>query len=207
MREILKNNGLDDSKIEAILNEMKEAKIYTSKNENIDERYSKLKAQKTDLEAQLKDRDNQLKDLSKNNKDNEELLKQIEQLQLSNKQTQSDYESKISKMEFDFALDKSLSSVKAKDNKLLRALLDMDNIKYQEGKLEGLEKQIEAIKSTHGYLFEEEKITSTGSVGNFGRSAGKVGITKEQFDKMSYSERMELYTNDRSTYDALTSEK
>ena len=71
MREILKNNGLDDSKIEAILNEMKEAKIYTSKNENIDERYSKLKAQKTDLETQLKDRDNQLKDLSKNNKDNE----------------------------------------------------------------------------------------------------------------------------------------
>ena len=171
MREILKNNGLDDSKIEAILNEMKEAKIYTSKNENIDERYSKLKAQKTDLEAQLKDRDNQLKDLSKNNKDNEELLKQIEQLQLSNKQTQSEYESKISKMEFDFALDKSLSSVKAKDNKLLRALLDMDNIKYQEGKLEGLEKQIEAIKSTHGYLFEEEKMTSTGSVGNFGRSS------------------------------------
>ena len=200
MREILKNNGLDDSKIEAILNAMKEAKIYTSKNENIDERYSKLKAQKTDLEAQLKDRDNQLKDLSKNNKDNEELLKQIEQLQLSNKQTQSDYESKISKMEFDFALDKSLSSVKAKDNKLLRALLDMDNIKYQEGKLEGLEKQIEAIKSTHGYLFEEEKITSTGSVGNFGRSAGKVGITKEQFDKMSYQERNNLYKENKDLY-------
>ena len=200
MREILKNNGLDDSKIEAILNEMKEAKIYTSKNENIDERYSKLKAQKTDLEAQLKDRDNQLKDLSKSNKDNEELLKQIEQLQLSNKQTQSDYESKISKMEFDFALDKSLSSVKAKDNKLLRALLDMDNIKYQEGKLEGLEKQIESIKSTHGYLFEEEKITSTGSVGNFGRSAGKVGITKEQFDKMSYQERNNLYKENKDLY-------
>ena len=200
MREILKNNGLDDSKIEAILNEMKESKIYTSKNENIDERYSKLKAQKTDLEAQLKDRDNQLKDLSKSNKDNEELLKQIEQLQLSNKQTQSDYESKISKMEFDFALDKSLSSVKAKDNKLLRALLDMDNIKYQEGKLEGLEKQIESIKSTHGYLFEEEKITSTGSVGNFGRSAGKVGITKEQFDKMSYQERNNLYKENKDLY-------
>ena len=200
MREILKNNGLDDSKVEAILNAMKEAKIYTSKNENIDERYSKLKAQKTDLETQLKDRDNQLKDLSKNNKDNEELLKQIEQLQLSNKQTQSEYESKISKMEFDFALDKSLSSVKAKDNKLLRALLDMDNIKYQEGKLEGLEKQIEAIKSTHGYLFEEEKITSTGSVGNFGRSAGKVGITKEQFSKMNYQERNNLYKENKDLY-------
>ena len=186
MKEILKANGLDDTQVEAILNSMKEAKLFTSKNENIDERYSKLKAQKTDLESQLKERDIQLKDLSKNHKNNEELLNQLEQLQLSNKQAQEEYENKIFKMEFDYALDKGLSSSRVKDTKLLRALLDMDNIKYQEGKIEGLESQIEAIKGTHSYLFEEEKNTSTGSMGNFGRGfANSPKFTADDVKKMT----------------------
>ena len=75
-------------------------------------------------------------------------------------------------LEFNNALDKTLSDAKVKDNGLLKTLLNMDNIKLQEGKIEGLESQIEAIKGTHSYLFEEERTTSTGSIGNFGRGYG-----------------------------------
>ncbi|BFK81485.1 hypothetical protein I3900191A7_16300 [Clostridium baratii] len=60
LKEILKKQGLDDNAVENILNAMKEAKVYISKNENIDERYSKLKNQKSELEKLISDREKQL---------------------------------------------------------------------------------------------------------------------------------------------------
>ena len=194
IQEILKNNGLNEDQIANILNSMKEAKIYTTKHENIDERYNKLKTQKTELETQIKERDTQLADLSKSNKDNECLLNQIKDLQALNKQIQ-----------FDYALEGALTNAKSKNNKALKALLDMNSIKYQEGKLEGLQEQIEALQKDASYLFDLETTPqSTGGLGNFGRGNNNPTITKEQFNKMSYSERMNLYQNDKATYDALT---
>ena len=194
LQEILKNNGLNEDQITNILNSMKEAKVYTTKHENIDERYNKLKTQKTELEAQIKERDTQLADLSKSNKDNECLLNQIKDLQALNKQIQ-----------FDYALEGALTNAKSKNNKALKALLDMNSIKYQEGKLEGLQEQIEALQKDASYLFDLETTPqSTGGLGNFGRGNNNPTITKEQFNKMSYSERMNLYQNDKATYDALT---
>lgn len=207
MLEIFKKCGIEEAKANEVLNAMKEAGIHTTSLENADVRYNKLQEQKKQLEEASKNYEKQLKELSKNNADNEELKKQLEQLQLSNKELETKHAEEMNKLQFDFALDKGLSSAKVKDTKLIKALLDMDNIKYQEGNLEGLDSQIEAIKTSHSYLFdlEPQVPNSTGGLGNFGRM-GKQGITKEQFNSMSYSQRMELYTNDRSTYDALVSE-
>lgn len=170
IQEILKSNGLNDDQITNILNSMKEAKVYTTKHENIDERYNKLKTQKTELETQIKERDTQLADLSKNNKDNESLLNQIKDLQALNKQTTTDYENKINQIQFDYALEGALTNAKCKNTKALKALLDMESIKYQEGKLEGLEKQLEGLKESDSYLFDLDAPTNTGGLGGFGRS-------------------------------------
>ena len=160
LQEILKNNGLNEDQITNILNSMKEAKVYTTKHENIDERYNKLKTQKTELETQIKERDTQLADLSKSNKDNEGLLNQIKDLQALNKQIQ-----------FDYALEGALTNAKSKNNKALKALLNMDSIKYQEGKLEGLQEQIETLQKDASYLFDLNNApANTGGLGNFGRS-------------------------------------
>ena len=102
-------------------------------------RFDQVNQAKKELEVQLKDRDTQLAELSKNNKDNENLLNQIKDLQALNKQTTTDYENKINQMQFDYALDGALTNAKSKNNKALKALLDMNSIKYQEGKLEGLQ--------------------------------------------------------------------
>ena len=161
LQEILKNNGLNEDQITNVLNSMKEAKVYTTKHENIDERYNKLKTQKTELETQIKERDTQLADLSKSNKDNEGLLNQIKDLQALNKQIQ-----------FDYALEGALTNAKSKNNKALKALLDMNSIKYQEGKLEGLQEQIEALQKDASYLFDLNNAPqNTGGLGNFGRSS------------------------------------
>ena len=204
IQEILKNNGLNEDQITNILNSMKESKVYTTKHENIDERYNKLKTQKTELEAQIKERDTQLADLSKNNKDNEGLLNQIKDLQALNKQTTTDYENKINQMQFDYALEGALTNAKSKNNKALKALLDMNSIKYQEGKLEGLQEQIEALQKDASYLFDLNTApTNTGGLGNFGRGNNNPTITREQFRSMSYMEKMDLYNKDKDLFNQL----
>lgn len=162
IQEILKAQGLNDEQINKITTSMKENKIYTTSLENVDERYNKLKTQKTELEAQISERDKQLKDLSKNNKDNEELTKQLEQLQLSNKKTKEDYENKIASIQFDYALEGALTGAKCKNNKALKALLNLDEVKYQDGKLEGLDTQLEGLKKEASYLFEAEQQGGSG---------------------------------------------
>ena len=134
-------------------------------------RFDQVNQAKKELEVQLKDRDTQLADLSKNNKDNENLLNQIKDLQALNKQTTTDYENKINQMQFDYALDGAPTNAKSKNNKALKALLDMNSIKYQEGKLEGLQEQIEALQKDASYLFDLNTApTNTGGLGSFGRN-------------------------------------
>ena len=134
-------------------------------------RFDQVNQAKKELEVQLKDRDTQLADLSKNNKDNESLLNQIKDLQALNKQTTTDYENKINQIQFDYALDGALTNAKSKNNKALKALLDMNSIKYQDGKLEGLQEQIEALQKDASYLFDLNTApTNTGGLGSFGRN-------------------------------------
>ena len=134
-------------------------------------RFDQVNQAKKELEVQLKDRDTQLAELSKNNKDNENLLNQIKDLQALNKQTTTDYENKINQIQFDYALDGALTNAKSKNNKALKALLDMNSIKYQEGKLEGLQEQIEALQKDASYLFDLNTApTNTGGLGSFGRN-------------------------------------
>ena len=134
-------------------------------------RFDQVNQAKKELEVQLKDRDTQLAELSKNNKDNENLLNQIKDLQALNKQTTTDYENKINQIQFDYALDGALTNAKSKNNKALKALLDMNSIKYQEGKLEGLQEQIEALQKDASYLFDLNTApANTGGLGNFSRN-------------------------------------
>lgn len=185
IQEILKNNGLNEDQITNILNSMKESKVYTTKHENIDERYNKLKTQKTELETQIKERDTQLADLSKNNKDNESLLNQIKDLQALNKQTTTDYENKINQMQFDYALEGALNNAKCKNSKALRALLDIDNVKLNEGKLEGLEEQLNKLKESDSYLFDLETTpANTGGLGSFGRGGAEVNMFDFNFQSL-----------------------
>ena len=134
-------------------------------------RFDQVNQAKKELQLHLKDRDTQLADLSKNNKDNEALLNQIKDLQALNKQTTADYENKINQIQFDYALDGALTNAKSKNNKALKALLDMNSIKYQEGKFEGLQEQIEALQKDASYLFDLDTAPqNTGGLGNFGRN-------------------------------------
>ena len=204
MLEILKNCGVEEEKANEIVKAMNEAKIYTTNLENVDVRYNKLQEQKKQLEEVSKTYQKQLEDLTKNNADVEALNKLVEQLQLSNKELEENHSKEMYNLQFNFALENALTGAKSKNNKALKALLNMDNIKYQEGKLEGLQEQIEALQKDASYLFDLNTTpANTGGLGNFGRGNNNPTITREQFRSMSYMEKMDLYVKDKELFNQL----
>ncbi|ENJ9653543.1 phage scaffolding protein [Clostridium botulinum] len=77
-KEFLKSQGLSDEQINKILSDMKENKIYTTTEENMDIRYNKLKEQKEQLEDDLKEANKTLDKVKKDNKDIESLQTEID---------------------------------------------------------------------------------------------------------------------------------
>ena len=203
MLEVLKKCGVEENKANEIVKAMSESKIYTTNLENVDVRYNKLQEQKKQLEEASKNYQKQLEELTKNNADVEALNKLVEQLQLSNKELETNHKQEMDRLQFNFALENALNSAKSKNNKALKALLDMNSIKYQEGKFEGLQEQIEALKNDASYLFDLDTAPqNTGGLGNFGRGNSPT-ITKEQFRSMSYMEKMDLYNKDKDLFNQL----
>ncbi len=203
--DILKAQNLTDEQINNITAKMKEEKIYTTSLENADERYTKLKGQKADLDEQIKTANATIEDLKKNNKDNEALQKAIQE----HETTIENLKKESAQKDFNYALDSVLKDNKCKNTKALKALLDLDNIKFNEGKLEGLEGQLTALKESDGYLFDTSNPApgNTGGTGNHPRVGGGTGaVTKADLMKMPYSKRVEFYNNNKEEFNRLMNE-
>lgn len=197
-KELLKAQSLTDEQINNITAKMKEEKIYTTSLENADERYTKLKGQKADLDEQIKAANTTITELKKNNKDNEALQQTIENLKKESAQK-----------DFNYALDTALKDAKCKNVKVVKAALDLDNIKFNEGKLEGLEEQLTAFKESDGYLFDTSNPApgNTGGAGNHPRVGGGAGaVTKADLMKMPYSKRVEFFNNNKEEFNRLMNE-
>lgn len=149
-----------------------------------------LQTEIDDYKQQLADRDQQLNDLQKQAQGNEELQAQITALQEQNAQAATEYEHKLQQQQFDFALTEALRDAKAKNPTAVKALLQLDGIEFVDGKLKGLDKQLEALKGTDDYLF-----VADGLKGNTPPQGGGVApktMTKADFAKMSYADRIAL---------------
>lgn len=118
-------------------------------------RFDEVNNQVKDHKNQIAERDKQLEELKKLAKGNEELTKKFEDLQATYTKEKQEYEAKIQKQEYDFAFQTELSKHKAKDIDLLKAKIDNTKITFKDGKFYGLNEQIEGLKKTHAYIFEE----------------------------------------------------
>ncbi|MCM1545136.1 MAG: phage scaffolding protein [Ruminococcus sp.] len=110
---------------------------------------------KKKLEATIGERDKQLEDLKKSSGDNADLKKQIEDLQKQNANQKKTHDAEINQLKLDNAVELALSGVKAKNSKAVKAMLNMENVKFDEsGKLTGLDKQLEELKKSDSYMFD-----------------------------------------------------
>lgn len=165
-------------------------------------KFDELNDSVKEYKQQLKSRDEQLEELKTKAIGNDELKAQIEELQVKNQQIQEEYETKIQKQQFDFALESALRDAKAKNPKAVKALLDSESIKLVDGKLVGLDEQLKSLKESDDYLFVPDGLKGKTPPG--GAPGGKPTITKEQFAQMGYKERVNLYNDNPELYKQLT---
>lgn len=171
-------------------------------------RFDEVNNAKNNAEALVKERDSQIETLKNSTGDVEALKKQIADLQADNKAKADEHAAEIKKMQRGSVDNELLTTAKAKNSKAVIALLEaIEDAVDIEGYRTKRSEQIAALQKSDAYLFEakESKFKMKGA--SVGESAdGDTGITKEQFNKMSYKDRMNLFNTNKELYDSLSKE-
>lgn len=99
---------------------------------------------------------------------------------------------------FQETLKKEIEKLHPYDIDVVLKLFDTANLKYKNREIEGLEEQLNEFKEKYSFLFKDTDIprivSSTKSTNN---------ITAEEFKKMGYKERSELYRKNPKLYRTL----
>lgn len=145
-------------------------------------KYTELEAEKTQLTESQKTLSKQLEDLKKSTGDSKELQEQITKLQAENAVQTEKFKKELADLKLNNAVDMAIAGAKAKNNKAVKALLNTEKIKLKDdGTLEGVSEQIEALKKSDAYLFEVEKAAPTpnrGYIPGSSAQAGNIGTSK-----------------------------
>ena len=196
LTEILKAKGLDDKTIEELIGEMKQNKIFTASEENLDIRYGKLKNDHALAQQSISDLQQQ--------------VSQFEQLKSQNATAIEDANRKLAELQaenerikLDNAVERALIEAKVQDVDYMKFKLKEkhpDGFKLDEnGKIESINTVLDDLKVQFPNQFaktekkiEEKKLEKSDD--NNG------GISSEQFSKMNYHERAKLFKENPDQY-------
>lgn len=205
LKEILKNNGVADDKIKKITDAMKENKIFTSNEENIGIRYGKLKENFDNLTTQHTEATQLIEELKKGTAGNEELQGKV-----------TAYETQISALQEELrqtqiksAVKVALLGAKATDvDYLIFKLKEKGELELaKDGTVKGLDDKIAELKTQFPNQFEKEtQNQNTIEVNTLPNHNNNSSVTKDEFEKMGYQDRLKLYNDDPETYSALSKE-
>lgn len=140
--------------------------------------YNALSETNKRLEDDLKDRDEQLETLKKI--DAEGLQAEITRLQGENKTAKKKYEDEMAELRKTTAIDLYLKDSKAKNVKAVKALLQLDKISLDGENLIGIKDQIETLKESDAYLFDEEGTEKVGDGTNPPHKDTKINPWKKE---------------------------
>lgn len=195
-KEQLQALNLTDEQINAIIEDY--GKNYVSKAQ-FNEKNDAYKQAKQEIENLTADINN----LSEANKANEALQSQIKELQDAATQRETDYNESIKTLKIDTAITKALSKSGAMNETILTGLLDRTKIAIgEDNTITGIQEQINALKESDPYLFKQDSIK--GVVPGDATPKTHDGITKEQFNKMSYLDRVQLQESNPDLYSELS---
>lgn len=195
-KEQLQALNLTEEQINAIIEDY--GKNYVSKAQ-FNEKNDAYKQAKQEIENLTND----ISTLSEANKANEALQSQIKELQDAATQREADYNENIKNMKIDTAITKALSKSGAMNETILTGLLDRTKIAIgEDNTITGIQEQINALKESDPYLFKQDSIK--GVVPGDATPKTNDGITKEQFNKMSYLDRVQLQESNPDLYSELS---
>ena len=168
------------------------------------DKFDAVNNEKNEYKQQVESLNQKLTELNGKLKDNEEAQQTIEALkqQIEDKEQELAQTRKINAIKFE------ILKANPRDVADILPHIDSDVVKIEDGKVLGLEEQIKALKESKAYLFNDEEPSGTGgSKGNAPRSASRNIITKEDFSKMNYLERLKLKQENEELYNQLIKER
>lgn len=191
LNEILKANGVGDEAISAIAAAMKENKIYTASEENLDIRYGKLKTQHDGVNQQLTEANALIEELKKSNKGNDGLQQKV-----------TDYETKVQQLQAELEQTKLDAAIKVE--LLANKAVDVDYLTFklknkgealtldENGKIKDWDDKLAALKTQFPNQFEasgKKTVVENRLPGNEEEST----LTKSDILKKPYAERAKLF--------------
>lgn len=200
--EILQANGITDDLAVKITSEMKANKIYLANEENLDVRYNKLKVESEADKAELLKSQALISELQNGNKANEELQTKIKEHQ----DEIATLKESLEAQKVESALDRALIEANVQDVDYVKFKLKEKgtDLKLDEnGKLENIKTALDELKLQLPSQFkssdkkvEELKLPTDVKTDK--------GITKDDYSKMSYADRVKLFSNDKQTFDEVS---
>lgn len=185
-KEELKELGLEDEAITTIFkNFVPKGQFNKVNDEN--------KAMKEDIKA-----------LKENSENSAELKEAMTKLQKDAKEREEAYTKEVEQLKLDNALTLAIKNAGAKGEKAMRAYLDLEKIKLEDGKLVGAEEQIEALKTAEAWLFTNNTPQVEGVKPATPPADKPEGVTREKFNKMTYTEKAELFEKDPELFKEFT---
>lgn len=195
-RKFLENLGLEKDVIDEIMSQ-------NGKDiENAKGDITSVTSERDSLKKDVEERDKQIETLKKSAGDNEDLKKQIEALQAENKATK-----------LNSAIEKALTAANARNVTAVKALLkDLDKAELSDdGSVKGLDEQIKALQKDEGtkFLFNVQEKSKKPSISGMTPSEGgddkpNGKVSQKDFARMTYSQRVKLFNEDRDAYNELT---
>lgn len=174
LQEILKAQGLTDEQIEKIVADMKQNKIFTAGEENLDIRYGKLKTDNDSLQKQYDEAQTLIDELKKGSEGNDQLQQKITAYETQVATLQSE----LDQAKIESAIKLALLSAKAVDvDYLTYKLKEKGEIKLDEkGEIKGIDDMLTGLKTQFPNQFEssgQKKIDEHKlEPGDDGRKAG-----------------------------------
>lgn len=137
--------------------------------------------------------------------DYDKVVSDRDKIESDNNKMEGDFRSEIEKLKIDNAINIGISNARGKNLKSIKALIDYDNINIDEyGDISGVSEQIESLLKNDDtrFLFGNDKVVLKGTTPS---SSGRIAsISKDDFRKMGYNQRLELLNSNRELYNELS---
>lgn len=152
-------------------------------------RMNEVSEENKSLKQTAADRDKQLEKLKSLGEDNAELKKQLDALQQQYDRQQKSHSAELEQIRLDSAVGAALTASGARNIKAVLPFVNIAEVSLgEDGRLTGLEEQIEKIRETDGYLFNDRRERQSFK-GFLPEAAGDdMPAASADFSGMTYSE-------------------
>lgn len=205
LQEILKAKGMSDEDIQATIGEMKQNKIFTASEENLDVRYGKLKSEHEALTAKDAESQSLIAELQKATAGQEAIQAKIAEYEATIQAQQEQLEQARTESAVKIGLLSAGAKASDIDYLIYKMTHDEDwkpvlddngNVKGLDDKVKGMKTQFPSqFETSSQKKFEEKKLEVP---------EDKKTVTKEEFMKMGYQAKLKLFNENPDVYAELS---